>query len=316
MKLCVILPVYNAEKYLEKCLESLSNQTFRDFIILVVNDASTDHSGQILDEYAQKEPRLNVFHFAENKGNPVATQFMLERLCSVNVEFAARMDADDICLPDRFEKQIAFLSQNPDIDVLGGQMSHIDENGVDLAFCSDVPLNDEIIKVKFLSAAANILNPTAMWRNKVISSLPIRYDIAETACDYGMWVQLASHKRKFANLPDVLVKYRLHSNQASQKVAKVQRAVSIILSQYLKAIFPELSRNDIQMLTMICNGRNVSLSIDEYLSVIQAYEWIQNRNVSVLGENRAAVISFFAEKIESIKTLLAQHGVDWQAVKI
>lgn len=301
MKLCVILPVYNAAKYLEMCLDSLLNQTFSDFIIIAVNDASTDNSGKILDEYASKDSRVLVFHFSENKGDPVATQFALELLRYMNIEFVARMDADDICLLDRFEKQITFLEQNPEIDILGGQMQNIDENGIDLESVSNVPLNDDMIKVNFLLASANILNPTAMWRNSVISSLPIRYDIAETACDYGMWIQLSAYKRKFANLPDILVKYRIHSNQSSQKVDKVHRAVGIILPHYLHAIFPELSPDDIKILTMISNGRNISLSIESFKLAIQAYSKVLNRSVSVIGENRAEVIKIFDERMSNIQ---------------
>lgn len=301
MKLCVILPVYNAAKYLEMCLDSLLNQTFSDFIIIAVNDASTDNSGKILDEYASKDSRISVFHFSENKGDPVATQFALELLRYMNIEFVARMDADDICILDRFEKQITFLEQNPEIDILGGQMQNIDENGIDLESVSNVPLNDDMIKVNFLLASANILNPTAMWRNSVISSLPIRYDIAETACDYGMWIQLSAYKRKFANLPDILVKYRIHSNQSSQKVDKVHRAVGIILPHYLHAIFPELSPDDIKILTMISNGRNISLSIESFKLAIQAYSKVLNRSISVIGENRAEVIKIFDERMSNIQ---------------
>lgn len=308
MTLCVILPVYNAQKYLHACLDSLFAQTFQDFTVLALNDASTDDSGAILDEYAKAHPNLHVFHFAQNRGDPAMTQFAFEHLNTMNVAFVARMDADDVCEPERFAKQIEFLKANPDIDVLGGNVSYLDDVGAVIEGMTDVPLSDGLIKVKFLSARANIVNPTTMWR-KCVHDVPLRYDVAETACDYAMWVELALRGKRFANLPDVLVRYRLHPNQASRQVDKVQQSVRWSLRRYLTALFAELDEADITSLMNIGYGLSVSLSVEEYLSAINAYERIENRTTSILGEDRVKAVAYFGDKINDIKTVLRQHGV-------
>ena len=91
MKLAVILPAYCAEAYLPECLDSVLNQTFRDFFVIAINDASTDKTGEILEAYAAKDSRLQVFHLPENKGEPFVCQFAMDMLKDVKVEYVARM---------------------------------------------------------------------------------------------------------------------------------------------------------------------------------------------------------------------------------
>ena len=100
---------YNAENFITECLDSLLNQTFSDFCILAVNDASTDNTGKILENYAAKDARLRVYHLPQNQGEPAVMQFAMDMLNYMNVEYVARMDADDICVPHRFEKQVQYL---------------------------------------------------------------------------------------------------------------------------------------------------------------------------------------------------------------
>ncbi|MGN6965364.1 glycosyltransferase family 2 protein, partial [Neisseria sp. P0016.S002] len=92
MKLAVILPAYCAEAYLTECLDSVLSQTFRDFFVIAINDASTDKTGEILEAYAAKDSRLQVFHLPENRGEPFACQFAMDMLKDVEVEYVARMD--------------------------------------------------------------------------------------------------------------------------------------------------------------------------------------------------------------------------------
>ena len=121
MKLAVILPAYNAENFIAECLDSLLNQTFSDFCIFAINDASTDNTGNILEDYAAKDTRLRVYHFSENQGEPSVMQFTMDILKEMDVEYVARMDADDICVPHRFEKQVQYLDEHPEIDILGSK---------------------------------------------------------------------------------------------------------------------------------------------------------------------------------------------------
>lgn len=307
MRLAVILPIYNAEKYLAECLDSLLEQTFTDFCILAIDDASTDSSGEILKEYAQKDRRIWPFHFAQNSGDPAATQFAFDILRYMQVDYIARMDADDICFPQRFEKQIYYLDEHAEIDVLGTNMLSIAENGTELGM-TDVPLQDADIKANLILARANILNPTAMWRNETVRKLDIRYNITETACDYAMWVQLAIHRKRFANLAEVLVKYRLHPNQASKKVELIKRSAHFSLSHYFTALFPKLTLQESEALAFVCNGIQISLSVEQYVKALQVIDKISNEKISVLGENRNKVLECLLSKAKAIRQTLLQYA--------
>lgn len=301
MKLAVILPIYNAELYLGECLDSLLAQTFQDFTVLAINDASTDRSAAILDEYAAKDSRLCPFHLEQNRGDAGATQFAFDMLETMNVKYVARMDADDICLPERFEKQIAFLEQHLDIDVVGANMLCFDGQGTNRK--TNVPLTDKDIKVNFLLARANILNPTSMWRHESINPLNLKYNVLPTACDYAMWIELALHQKRFANLSDVLVNYRLHANQASKKVDLIQHCAAVSLTRYIQALFPELNLIEATSLAYVCAGHN-SFSVEECKVILQAHSSIQNHHISVLGEDREQLLAVLSTQLLPIQKAL------------
>ena len=218
MKLAVMLPAYNAENFITECLDSLLNQTFSDFCILAVNDASTDNTGDILESYATKDARLRVYHLPQNQGEPAVMQFAMDMLNYMNVEYVARMDADDICVPHRFERQVQYLDEHPEIDILGSNALLFNDGQTDkMSKVSTLPLLDKDIKAHFSLARDNIINPSSMWRHSSIKALAINYAQTATAPDFHMWVQCALHKKKFANLPEPLLLYRLHPGQESKK---------------------------------------------------------------------------------------------------
>src|SRR5690606_36363675 len=121
----VLMPVYNREEYAPLAVESVLGQTFGDFEFIIVNDGSTDGVTEILRDYADADPRIVLIE-QENTGYAVALNRGLER---ARGEFVARMDSDDISLPDRFALQVEFLQASPQVVVVGGQALRIDEDG-------------------------------------------------------------------------------------------------------------------------------------------------------------------------------------------
>lgn len=203
----VILPVYNAEKYVSQALESISNQTFKDFEIIAINDGSTDNSLNIMQEYAKKEPRMRIIS-RENRGL-VAT--LNEGIQQAKGKWIARMDADDISLPERFEKQLKFFEDNSDIKICG-------------TFCRCFGNSNNILKYPTTSRGINeamlfscpLAHPTVMGDRNLFLENP--YDITyEAAEDYELWARLALKSVKMANLDKVLLLYRVHTKQISYK---------------------------------------------------------------------------------------------------
>ena len=309
MKLAVILPAYNAENFIAECLESLLNQTFSDFCILAVNDASTDNTGNILEDYAAKDTRLRVYHLPQNQGEPAVMQFAMDILNYMNVEYVARMDADDICVPHRFEKQVQYLDEHPEIDILGSNALLFNNGKTDKATkVSTLPLLDKDIKAYFSLARDNIINPSTMWRHSSIKPLGINYAQTATAPDFHMWVQCALHKKTFANLPEPLLLYRLHPGQESKKHDKISESVQYSMELWISHLFPELTPKEVSLLSLILHGKSIKLRTEEFEIAFSAYDKVRSNNGnSLFGEDRETMFSILDRHTQALKNVFYKH---------
>lgn len=309
MKLAVILPAYNAENFIAECLESLLNQTFSDFCILAVNDASTDNTGNILEDYAAKDTRLRVYHLPQNQGEPAVMQFAMDMLNYMNVEYVARMDADDICVPHRFEKQVQYLDEHPEIDILGSNALLFNDGQTDKATkVSTLPLLDKDIKAHFSLARDNIINPSSMWQHSSIKALGINYAQTVTAPDFHMWVQCALHKKTFANLPEPLLLYRIHQAQASKIHDKISESVQYSMELWISHLFPELTPKEVSLLSLILHGKTIKLRTEEFEIAFSAYDKVRSNNGdSRFGEDREIMFSILDRHTQALKNVFYKH---------
>lgn len=309
MKLAVILPAYNAENFITECLDSLLNQTFSDFCILAVNDASTDNTGKILENYAAKDARLRVYHLPQNQGEPAVMQFAMDMLNYMNVEYVARMDADDICVTHRFEKQIQYLDEHPEIDILGSNALLFNDGQTDKTTkVSALPLLDKDIKAYFSLARDNIINPSTMWRHSSIKPLGINYAQTATAPDFHMWVQCALHQKKFANLPEPLLFYRIHPGQESKKQEKISEAVQYSMELWISHLFPELTPKEVSLLSLILHGKTIKLRTEEFEIAFSAYDKVRSNNGdSRFGEDREIMFSILDRHTQALKNVFYKH---------
>ena len=309
MKLAVILPAYNAENFIAECLESLLNQTFSDFCILVVNDASTDNTGKILETYAAKDARLRIYHYSENQGEPAVMQFAMDMLNYMNVEYIARMDADDICVPHRFETQIQYLDKHPKIDILGSNALLFNDGQTDKTTkISTLPLLDKDIKAHFSLARDHIINPSSMWRHSSIKALNINYAQTATAPDFHMWIQCALHKKTFANLAEPLLLYRLHPGQESKKHDKISESVQYSMELWISHLFPELTPKEVSLLSLILHGKTIKLRTEEFEIAFSAYDKVRSNNGdSRFGEDREIMFSILDRHTQALKNVFYKH---------
>ena len=309
MKLAVILPAYNAENFITECLDSLLNQTFSDFCILAVNDASTDNTGKILEDYAAKDTRLRVYHFSKNQGEPAVMQFAMDMLNYMNIEYVARMDADDICVPHRFETQIQYLDKHPEIDILGSNALLFNDEQTDkMSKISTLPLLDKDIKAHFSLARDHIINPSSMWRHSSIKALNINYAQTATAPDFHMWVQCALHKKTFANLAEPLLLYRLHPGQESKKYDKISESVQYSMELWISHLFPELTPKEVSLLSLILHGKTIKLRTEEFEIAFSAYDKVRSNNGdSKFGEDRETMFSILDTYTQALKKAFYKH---------
>ena len=202
-RISIIFPVYNTASFLKESVDSILNQSFADFELIIINDASTDQSWEILQTY--NDPRIRLLNNEVNLGVPKTRNKALDLATG---EFIANMDSDDVAHPDRLKRQVQFLDHYLRVDVCGSWVQFIGAwNGV-LQF----PAKHEDIRANLLFV--NIINnPSIMLRRAILEKL--RYD--ETfalAEDYKLWVELID-TCTIAIIPEVLLQYRIHTSNVS-----------------------------------------------------------------------------------------------------
>jgi glycosyltransferase involved in cell wall biosynthesis len=203
------MTVYNGERFLAQAIESILNQTYKDFELVVIDDDSSDKTCSILEEYERLDDRVR--YFRQNHLGLVASRNNGCRLA--RGEYIACMDADDIAIVDRIEKQVAFLDGHPVVAVLGGAMVHIDEKGVPTGVIVRNPTRDRAIKRALLSASC-LAQPTVMMRKDAFDTANGYRSAFLVAEDYDLWLRMAE-RFELANLPDCVLYYRIHPQQLS-----------------------------------------------------------------------------------------------------
>jgi glycosyltransferase involved in cell wall biosynthesis len=270
----VLMPVYNAGPYLEEAIASVLDQTFSDFELLLFNDASTDNSAQIISSFSDQ--RIKSFSSEINQGHIFHLNAGL-RLAKG--EFIARMDADDVCMPERFEKQVAFLRHHPEVGVCGTLTTNINSNG-EIIGHDVIETNDEALRLKLISNTC-FSHPTVMMRKSILQRNQIEYS-AELfpAEDYAIWTLLAV-RTKFANIPQKLVQYRKHSNQVSSVKQKLldgalQKVRKINLENFLgRASLP----SEMETHQLLING-HVNASKDMIVSLAKWLTSLRDLNAT------------------------------------
>lgn len=201
----VVMSVYNAEKYLAEAIESILTQTYTNFEFIIINDGSTDSSLEIIQNYMKKDERI-VLISRENKGLPFSLNEGIEK---AKGKYIARMDADDISLPTRFEDQLSFMNNNLDIGICGTWIEVFGENTKTKILKHSLEHNEMKTRLLFSVCFAH---PTVMIRKEILDENSLKYNLNYVnAQDYELWSNI-SEVTKMANIPKVLLKYRVSEN--------------------------------------------------------------------------------------------------------
>lgn len=222
----VVMPVYNAEAFLAQATESILQQTLTDFEFIIIDDASTDSSLDIINAYAQQDTRIRVYQSGVNQG---VTKTLNHGLALAQGKYIARMDADDISLAKRFEKQVKYLEQHKDVGVCGAWTKTL---GTALPITVHFGVDDACIRAEMLVRCA-LASPTVMFRRQVLIESKLNYDerYKRSAEDYDLYARMLSFT-KVANVPEVLLRYRRHRGQAVSRLkTENQRNARIIVQR-------------------------------------------------------------------------------------
>ncbi len=202
MKVSVVMSVYNGEPFLTECIDSILQQTYRDFELIVVNDASTDNTAQILNDYAKRDNRIKIIR---NDSNIGLTKSLIKAIDSSSGDYIARIDADDVMLPNRLEHQKSELDNNTELVLVGSDYENIDLSGRSI----NKVISSRKQNIKKSLLMKNILaHSTVMFRRGVYYKAGMYNKEMYYAQDYDLWLRM-SDLGNFKIVPIILTQRRI-----------------------------------------------------------------------------------------------------------
>jgi glycosyltransferase involved in cell wall biosynthesis len=291
-KITVLMPVYNCELYVREAIESILNQTFTDFELLIIDDASTDATATIVKTYT--DSRIQLIEKLVNTGY---TNSLNQGLKIAKGKYIARMDGDDSCKPERFAKQLAYLEAHPECVLCATAFKII---GKDIYFKS--PEKHDAIKLDFLECNP-ICHSSVMMRKETLDTHSITYDkTKEPAEDFAMWIQL-SFLGELHILPEILVEYRVYDKQVSSERAEEQMKLALEMKfQLLSHLDIELNSQEHQFLEKYFR-KNKTVTFNELSIFKQLQQKLRRSNGSCFFEP-----NIFKEYLDNLEvTVMNQY---------
>lgn len=296
----VLMPAYNCEEFVKESISSILNQTFTGFELIVINDGSTDNTAKIIESF--NDPRIHFINRDKNIGLDATLNSAFE-LCKG--EYIARMDADDISLPTRLEKQVNFLNTHPEYGLVGTLYAHTDKNRKIVQYGAQLIDHDEIyLGINFVNS---FCHGSVMFRKSVIDQFNLRYNPKYSPYeDYELWTRMVHHT-KVANIPEVLYLYLDNPSGMflSRHTEMLQGAANLSKSLESKLELPKIDRTYIKnLLNRSKMYRNTSINLmlayQTYLYKLgRAYLRRHNRKGALL-----LIISFILNPSNWFKKIL------------
>lgn len=202
------MPVYNAEKFVTQAVESILNQTYEKFELIIIDDASTDSTSKILKDFKKKDKRITLIRNKENLG---VTKSLNIAVAKAVGKYIVRMDADDWSYPDRFELQVKLMQDHPEV-VVSGSYVEVCDSRLKTKYTRKYHLDDTTIR-KHIFRYSPFAHPATIWKTNVLKKE--RYNETITTCqDYELYFRVGKIG-KFMNLDKPLLKLRLHEGSVS-----------------------------------------------------------------------------------------------------
>lgn len=283
----VILPVYNSEKFIREAVQSILDQTYANFELLIFNDASTDGTWDLLKSF--EDPRIKLFNSDTNVGY---LMHLNEGIRIAKGKYLARMDADDISLNERFKEQVDFLENNEDVGVCGTAIEIFGDRNK--TYVPSEKHDDILFDLLLFSP---IVHPSVMIRRSILDENEILYDQDfYTAEDYHLWVRL-SNITKFHNLSKVLLKYRWYGGNISNTKQELQNSTKkLIQKEALKELFidEEISELELEIHSFLISPYNEGVIDWKAVS-----EWVY-RLKKAKGKREEKVINIYSKHFETL----------------
>lgn len=220
----VLMTVFNTERYVGDAIKSILDQTYTNFEFIIVDDCSTDSTNKILKGYALKDQRIKIIR---NKKNIKAGDSSNRGIAVCKGKYIIRMDADDWSYPDRIEKQTQFMEKNPTVVAAGGAMLVCNEDmqpiGTRHYHSTDTAIRKEILRLN------PVPHPASIWRKEVLLKTNLYNSRFNPSEDYALIVEIST-LGKLANIDNVLIKFRVHSQSISNSKMILQQKITLLIS--------------------------------------------------------------------------------------
>lgn len=252
----VLMPVFNVRRYITTAIESVLTQSCRDFEVILIDDGSSDGTGDLLERYAAADKRVRLIR-RENKG---LTPTLNEALRLARAPFLARMDGDDISYPGRFEKQVRFLQDHPDHVLVGCRCLLIDPAGRPICLKRSTEASHAQIESLLLRMDWPLVHPAVMMRTNAVRQVGGYDERWQCNEDHDLFLRMAE-VGKLANLTEVLFEYRQHFHSAvfTKVEAQMREVLEICKAAHVRRglpIPPELKPRRPEILRPIQHRRN------------------------------------------------------------
>jgi len=236
MRVSVAMPVYNAGPYLREAIESMLDQTLREFEFIIIDDGSTDESRAIIEDYAQRDGRIRMI----SRPNRGITPTRNEALGLAQGECVAVMDADDVSLPDRLALQTAYLDAHPECLAVGGRILIVDAEGWPIREACTHEAHEDIDRFHMQGQGGALAHPASMFRREAALAIGGYREAFAAGEDLDLFLRFAE-RGKLANVPQCVLKYRQHSRSVSHARADVTRRCTeaVLRDAYARRNLPE-----------------------------------------------------------------------------
>lgn len=284
--IAVLLPAYNAERYITEAIESILDQSYPHFDLFIINDGSTDKTTEIIKRY--HDPRIKLIHNPCNMGLIATLNHGLDIICAFDkYKYIARMDADDVSLPMRFEKQIQHMEHSPDIVVCGTSIQYFDKSSEKHTYYQSTLA----LKYCFLLSYGRFAHPSVMLRTKIFRDKKYRYnDAYKYAEDAELWAHIL-RKERATNLPDVLHLYRWHGDNVSVRKKDEQSHIAkkIVKEDFSFYLGRDLLPSETDFIQLKCDKNSFQKYLQFYNTIIdniiqQDPEFVLNKECQRLIE--------------------------------
>jgi glycosyltransferase involved in cell wall biosynthesis len=297
----VLMSVYNGEEYLGEAIESILNQTYKNFEFIIIDDASTDSSAAIISSY--NDARIRPVANAQNMR---LTASLNKGIDLARGKYIARMDADDVSLPERIEKQVAFMEQHPEVGLCGTFLKSV---GPQSEYVVAYKTTHEEIKFK-LFFETHFPHPAAMLRKSVLDEHQLKYDtINKVAQDYELWNKMVNYCQA-AILPEVLVRKRTHPEMASVKRVEEQlQVVKMVHRVLMENLGVTPSDSELGVYENFIKDSSPKTK-EELFSLLDLFDRLIAGNIRTKIYRSDLFDRFFAEKYWMLCTTSTAYGME------